>query len=248
MHSASRCRQPRHWPSAASRRWRSFSRQLESTTACSWTPSARKCRLSSVQPSRRRKWHLTHALARAKKETEAAQQHSQWLETQLSEKTKTVQELRLDLAKHTHDLEELKIRSTEELTSAKRQLESARLANKKMENALIKSKEDLKELHASKESAADASTRVTELQTLCDSLRKSLTDSEQALARETERTKEQVEHLFREQAEASETRIQALEEDLQTAEQKIQELEKKDFRYRQPVQWRSCRQLRVKLT
>ncbi|KAF1786191.1 Aldolase-type TIM barrel [Phytophthora cactorum] len=29
---------------------------------------------------------LTHALARAKKETEAAQQHSQWLETQLSEK------------------------------------------------------------------------------------------------------------------------------------------------------------------
>ncbi|KAF4140634.1 TPR/MLP1/MLP2-like protein [Phytophthora infestans] len=192
---------------------------------------------------------LTHALARAKKETEAAQQHSQWLETQLSEKTKTVQELRLDLAKHTHDLEELKIRSTEELTSAKRQLESARLANKKMENALIKSKEDLKELHASKvhdeealqnelsaqrrlatlyqESAADASTRVTELQTLCDSLRKSLTDSEQALARETERTKEQVEHLFREQAEASETRIQALEEDLQTAEQKIQELEKK---------------------
>ncbi|KAG6961231.1 hypothetical protein JG688_00009209 [Phytophthora aleatoria] len=192
---------------------------------------------------------LTHALARAKKETEAAQQHSQWLETQLSEKTKTVQELRLDLAKHTHDLEELKIRSTEELTSAKRQLESARLANKKMENALIKSKEALKELQASKvhdeealqnelsaqrrlatlyqESAADASARVTELQTLCDSLRKSLTDSEQALARETERTKEQVEHLFREQAEASETRIQALQDDLQNAEQKIEELEKK---------------------
>ncbi|ETK71412.1 hypothetical protein F441_21833 [Phytophthora nicotianae CJ01A1] len=192
---------------------------------------------------------LTHALARAKKETEAAQQHSQWLETQLSEKTKTVQELRLDLAKHTHDLEELKIRSTEELTSAKRQLESARLANKKMESALIKSKEALKELQASKvhdeealqnelsaqrrlatlyqESAADASARVMELQTLCDSLRKSLTDSEQALARETERTKEQVEHLFREQAETSEARIQALQDDLQTAEQKIQELEKK---------------------
>ncbi|KAL4101787.1 hypothetical protein PRIC1_005535 [Phytophthora ramorum] len=94
---------------------------------------------------------LTHALTRAKKETEAAQQHSQWLESQLSDKTKTVQELRLDLAKHTHDLEELKIRSTEELTSAKRQLESARLANKKMESVLIKSKETLKELHASKQ-------------------------------------------------------------------------------------------------
>ncbi|KAE8995903.1 hypothetical protein PF011_g16125 [Phytophthora fragariae] len=192
---------------------------------------------------------LTHALARAQKETEAAQQHSQWLETQVGDKTKTVQELRLDLAKHTHDLEELKIRSTEELTSAKRQLESARLANKKMESALIKSKEALKELQAAKvhdeealqnelsaqrrlatlyqESAADASARVTELQTLCDSLRKSLTDSEQALARETERTKEQVEHLFREQAEASEARIQALQDDLQNAEQKIEEMEKK---------------------
>ncbi|KAG7378321.1 hypothetical protein PHYPSEUDO_010247 [Phytophthora pseudosyringae] len=192
---------------------------------------------------------LTHALTRAKTETEAAQQHSQWLETQLSEKTKTVQELRLDLAKHTHNLEETKIRSTEELTSAKRQLESARLANKKMESALIKSKEALKELQAAKvhdeealqnelsaqrrlatlykESAADASARVTELQTLCDSLRKSLTDSEQALAHETERTKEQVEHLFLEQAETSEARIQALQDDLQNAEQKIEELEKK---------------------
>ncbi|KAJ8535251.1 hypothetical protein ON010_g13487 [Phytophthora cinnamomi] len=118
-----------------------------------------------------------------------------------------------------------------------------------MESALIKSKEALKELQAAKvhdeealqnelnaqrrlatlyqESAADASARVTELQTLCDSLRKSLTDSEQALARETERTKEQVEHLFREQAEASEARIQALQDDLQSAEQKIEELEKK---------------------
>ncbi|POM60871.1 Nuclear mitotic apparatus protein, partial [Phytophthora palmivora] len=50
---------------------------------------------------------LTHALTRAQKETEAAQEHSQWLETQLEEKTKTVQQLRLDLAQHTHDLEEL---------------------------------------------------------------------------------------------------------------------------------------------
>ncbi|KAG7395652.1 hypothetical protein PHYBOEH_003371 [Phytophthora boehmeriae] len=192
---------------------------------------------------------LTHALARAKKEAEAAQQHSEWLETQVSEKTKTIQELRLDLAKHTHDLEEMKIRSTEELTSAKRQLESARLANKKMDTALIKSKEALKELQAAKvhdeealqnelsaqrrlaalyqESANDSSARVTELQSACDSLRKSLAESEQALARETERTKEQVEHLFREQAEASEARIQALQEDLQSAEQKIAELEKK---------------------
>ncbi|RLN67778.1 hypothetical protein BBJ28_00001062 [Nothophytophthora sp. Chile5] len=192
---------------------------------------------------------LTHGLARAKKETEAAQQHAQWLETQLSEKTKTVQALRQDLAKRTHDLEDLKVRSTEELMSAKRQLESARLANKKMESALIKSKEALKELQASKvhdeealqselnaqrrlaalyqESAGDATARVTELQSLCDSLRKSLAESEQALARETERTKEQVEHLFREQAEASETRIQALQDDLQNAEHKIKELEKK---------------------
>lgn len=191
---------------------------------------------------------LNHALTRAKKETEAAQQHSQWLETQLSDKTKTIQELRLALAKLTHEKEELKIRSTEEITSAKRQLESARLANKKIENALIKSKEALKELQASKvhdeealqnelsaqrrlatlyqESAADATARVTELQTLCNSLRQSLADSEQALARETERTKEQVEHLFREQAETSEARIQALQDDLKNAEQKIEELEK----------------------
>ncbi|KAF4316503.1 hypothetical protein BBO99_00008486 [Phytophthora kernoviae] len=192
---------------------------------------------------------LTHALTRAKKEAEVAHQHSQWLETQVSEKTKTIQELRLDLAKHTHDLEEMKVRSTEELTSAKRQLESARLANKKMDSALIKSKEALKELQAAKvhdeealqnelsaqrrlaalyqESANDSSARVTELQSVCDSLRKSLAESEQALARETERTKEQVEYLFREQAEASEARIQALQEDLQNAEQKVAELEKK---------------------
>ncbi|KAG3243985.1 hypothetical protein PI124_g11223 [Phytophthora idaei] len=72
--------------------------------------------------------------------------------------------------------------------------------------------------------APDTSARVTELRTLCDSLRKSLTDSEQALARETERTKE---HLFREQDKASETRIQALQDELQNAEQKIKELQKK---------------------
>ncbi|GMF16309.1 unnamed protein product [Phytophthora fragariaefolia] len=118
-----------------------------------------------------------------------------------------------------------------------------------MDSALVRSKEALKELQAAKvhdeealqnelsaqrrlaalyqESAADASARVAELQTLCDSLRKSLTDSEQALARETERTKEQVEHLFQEQAQASEARIQALQDDLQNAEQKIDELEKK---------------------
>ncbi|CEG37874.1 nuclear mitotic apparatus [Plasmopara halstedii] len=192
---------------------------------------------------------LTNALSRAKKETEVAQQHSQWLESQLSEKTKIIQELRLTLASLTHELEELKIRSAEELASTKRQLESARLANQKMENALIKSKEALKELQASKvhdeealqnelnaqrrlatlyqESADHATARVSELQRLCDSLRKSLDDSEKALIRETERTKEHVEHLFREQAETSEARIQALQDDLQNAEQRIEELEQK---------------------
>uniref|UniRef100_A0AAV1V1S8 Nucleoprotein TPR/MLP1 domain-containing protein n=1 Tax=Peronospora matthiolae TaxID=2874970 RepID=A0AAV1V1S8_9STRA len=192
---------------------------------------------------------LTHALTRAKKETEATQQHSQWLETQLSEKTRTVQELRHELTKCTHDLEELKIRSTEELTSVKRQLESARLANQKIEGALIKSTEAMKELQASKvhdeevlqnelnaqcrlaslyqESAAESSARVAELQTVCESLRKSLSDAEQRLTRETERAKEQVEHLFREQARASEARIQALQDDLQHAEEKVQEMEKK---------------------
>ncbi|KAI9910602.1 hypothetical protein PsorP6_010181 [Peronosclerospora sorghi] len=71
---------------------------------------------------------MTHILTSAQKETKAAQQHSQWLEEQLAEKTKTVQELRHKMAKRSHDLEELKIRTTEELTSAKRQMESARLA------------------------------------------------------------------------------------------------------------------------
>ncbi|KAI9918477.1 hypothetical protein PsorP6_011504 [Peronosclerospora sorghi] len=192
---------------------------------------------------------MTHAVTRAQKEAEAAQQHSQWFEEQLAEKIKTVQELRHEIAKHSHDLEELKIRSTEELTSAKRQLESARLANKKLEGALIKSKEALKELQAAKihdeealenelnaqrrlaklyqESAAEASARVTELQSRCDGLLKSLSDSEQALAHETERTKAQVEHLFREQAEASEARIQALQDDLERAEQRIKDLEAK---------------------
>ncbi|KAI9916664.1 hypothetical protein PsorP6_017902 [Peronosclerospora sorghi] len=192
---------------------------------------------------------MTHALTRAQKEAEAAQLHSQWLEEQLAEKTKTVQELRHEMAKRSHDLEELKTRTAEELTSAKRQLESARLANKKLEGALIKSKEALKELQAAKihdeealenelnaqrrlaklyqESAAEASARVTELQSRCDGLHKSLCDSEQAMAHETERTKAQVEHLFREQAKASEARIQALQDDLQRAEQRIKDLEAK---------------------
>ncbi|KAI9912457.1 hypothetical protein PsorP6_006337 [Peronosclerospora sorghi] len=120
-------------------------------------------------------------------------------------------------------------------------MESALLANKKMEGALIKIKEALNELHAAKihgeeaienalnaerrlaklyqESAAEASARVTELQSRCDGLHKSLSDSEQALAPETERTKAQVEHLFREQAKALEARIQALQDDLQRSEQ-----------------------------
>ncbi|KAI9910456.1 hypothetical protein PsorP6_010069 [Peronosclerospora sorghi] len=192
---------------------------------------------------------MTHALTRAQKEAEAAQQDSQWLEEQLAEKTKTVQELRHEMAKRSHDLEELKIRSEEELTSAKRQMESARMVSTKIEGALIKSKEALKELQASKihdeealenelnaqrrlaklyqESAAEASARVTELQSRCDALHKSLSESEQALALEPERTKAQVEHLFREQAEASEARIQALQDGLQRAEERIKDMEAK---------------------
>ncbi|KAI9909866.1 hypothetical protein PsorP6_010014 [Peronosclerospora sorghi] len=141
---------------------------------------------------------MTHALTRAQKEAEAAQQDSQWLEEQLAEKTKTVQELRHEMAKRSHDLEELKIRSEEELTSAKRQME-----------------------------CPTASARVTELQSRCDALHKSLSDSEQALALEPERTKAQVEHLFREQAEASEARIQALQDDVQRAEERIKDMEAK---------------------
>ncbi|KAF1781443.1 Aldolase-type TIM barrel [Phytophthora cactorum] len=180
--------------------------------------------------------------------TEAAQQHSQWLETQLSEKTKTVQELRLDWlstrttwrsSRSAARRSSVGQASTRECATS--QQEDGERSDQEQGGAQgaagfkVHDEEALQnELSAQRrlatlyqESAADASARVTELQTLCDSLRKSLTDSEQALARETERTKEQVEHLFREQAEASETRIQALQDDLQNAEQKIEELEKK---------------------
>lgn len=192
---------------------------------------------------------LQHTVARLQKELESGKQHTEWLEQQVTEKTKSIQELRQTLAKNTHDFEEHKAQMTEELTSAKRQVENARVAAKKMENTLIHSKEQVKELLASKihaeehfqnelnaqrrladlykQSATDANTRVNELQELCDSLRKSLAESEQALSLETERSKEQVEHLFREQADASERRIEALQEELDAAHERIAELEKK---------------------
>ncbi|KAI9910859.1 hypothetical protein PsorP6_009961 [Peronosclerospora sorghi] len=74
------------------------------------------------------------------------------------------------------------------------------------------------------------------LKSRCDALHKSLSDSEQALALEPERTKAQVEHLFREQAEASEARIQALQDDPKELRKESKTWKRKiSFRYRQRV-------------
>lgn len=192
---------------------------------------------------------LRHRIARLETDVTNAKQQSEWLESQVAEKTKFTHELRKTLSQQTHDLEELKMKSTEELTSAKRQLESARQVSKKLESSLIQSKELVKEAHAAKahddarfehelsaqrrlaelykESASDATARVTELQELCDALRQSLAETEEALALETERTKAQVEHLFAEQAAASEKIIETLQAQLQDANHKIEDLEKK---------------------
>ncbi|KAF1325618.1 Nuclear mitotic apparatus protein, partial [Globisporangium splendens] len=192
---------------------------------------------------------LRHSIARLQTEIENSKQHTQWLESQVGEKTKFTQELRQSLSKQTHEYEELKMKYTEEITSTKRQLENARQVSKKLESSLIQSKEQVKEIQAAKvhdeerfqnelsaqrrlaelykESASDANARVTELQELCDSLRTSLAESDEALALETERTKAQVEHLFQEQTEASEKTIAALDQKLKEANAKIEELEKK---------------------
>uniref|UniRef100_K3X5B0 Uncharacterized protein n=1 Tax=Globisporangium ultimum (strain ATCC 200006 / CBS 805.95 / DAOM BR144) TaxID=431595 RepID=K3X5B0_GLOUD len=192
---------------------------------------------------------LRHSIARLQTEIENSKQHTQWLESQVDEKTKFTQELRQSLSKQTREYEELKMKYTEEITSTKRQLENARQVSKKLESSLIQSKEQVKEIQAAKvhdeerfqnelsaqrrlaelykESASDANARVTELQELCDSLRTSLAESDEALALETERTKAQVEHLFREQTEASEKTIAALDQKLKEANAKIEELEKK---------------------
>ncbi|TYZ67682.1 hypothetical protein PybrP1_003838 [[Pythium] brassicae (nom. inval.)] len=192
---------------------------------------------------------LRHRLARLAAELESSKQHSAWLESQAAEKTKFAQELRRALGKQTHELEELKSKATEELTSAKRQLESARQVSKKLEAALIQSKEQVKAVQAAKahaeerlenelsaqrrlaelykEAASDANARVAELQELSAALRRSLAATEEALALETERTKQQVEHLFREQAAASEQVIAALQEQLADATARADELEKK---------------------
>lgn len=192
---------------------------------------------------------LRHQAARLQKELDGSKQHTEWLETQLTEKTKSIQTLRQSMAKQSHDLEDLKLRSAEEMASMKRQLENARLASKKLESSLIHSKELFKELQAAKvhdeehfqnelsaqrrladlykESAADASARVTELQGLCESLRTKLAEANEALSTENERTKQQVEHLFREQTETSEKRIEELQSQVNAANAKIQEMEKK---------------------
>lgn len=195
---------------------------------------------------------LQHSLTRVRAELDSGKQHTEWLETQLAEKTAAVQELRQTAAKHAHEHEEVKVELTEDLASARRQLENLRLSQKKLDSALIHSKEQLKELQASKlhseeqfeselnaqrrlaelykQSAADANSRITELQELTDSLRKSLAESEQALSLETERSKQQVEHLFREQAETSERLVGSLQEELREAKERISELEKNKMR------------------
>lgn len=214
--------------------------------------SAQKQEMEALQRASEQEAQLApmqHALERLRTEMESSRQHTEWLEKQLTEKTTAVQELRQAAAKNVHEHEELKERLTDELASTKRQLESARAAAKKTESLLIHNKEQLKELMAAKvhaeeqfqselnaqrrladlykQSAADANTRVSELQELCDSLRTSVADAEKALSLETERSKEQVEHLFREQAEASERRVEVLQEELRAAQDRVAELEKK---------------------
>ncbi|DBA02235.1 TPA: hypothetical protein N0F65_007645 [Lagenidium giganteum] len=194
---------------------------------------------------------LKHTVARLQKDVASSEQHSEWLEKQLAEKTKIIQGMRQSLSKMTHDHEELKIKATEDTTSLKRQLENARLASKKFESSLIQAKEQVKETLAAKiheeerfqnelnaqrrlaelykESANDANARVEQLQGLCEKLRKSLAESDEALTHETERAREKVEHLFREQTEVAEKQVEALQEELKQAKQQIEELQKNKF-------------------
>ncbi|TMW61234.1 hypothetical protein Poli38472_013697 [Pythium oligandrum] len=192
---------------------------------------------------------LRHSVQRLNKEMETQKQHVEWMEKQLTEKTKIIQELRESLSKNAHDGEESKLQHEEEAASLRRQLESARQVSKKLESSLVQTKEQVKEVQAAKvhdedrfqnelnaqrrlaelykDSADDANARVAELQELCDSLRRSLAESNDALNHEAERTSERVEHLFREQADAAEQRIAALQEELKEAHQRIEEMQKK---------------------
>ncbi|GLD98853.1 hypothetical protein PINS_up007571 [Pythium insidiosum] len=185
---------------------------------------------------------------RLTKELETQKQHVDWMEKQLTEKTKTVQDLRQSVAKFTHEVEDLKIQHTEEMTALQRQLDSARQVSKKLESSLVHAQEQVKEAQAAKmhdeerfqnelsaqrrlaelykESADDAASRVQDLQTLCESLRQSLSEADDALAHETERTKQQVEHLFQEQSAYSERRIEELQEELKDARSLIDELQR----------------------
>ncbi|KAJ0403307.1 hypothetical protein P43SY_009341 [Pythium insidiosum] len=87
---------------------------------------------------------------RLTKELETQKQHVDWMEKKLTEKTKSVQDLRQTVAKLTHELEDLRMQHTEEMTAVQRQLESARQVSKKLESSLVHAQEQVKEAQAAK--------------------------------------------------------------------------------------------------
>nr|CCA26011.1 nuclear mitotic apparatus protein putative [Albugo laibachii Nc14] len=195
---------------------------------------------------------LRQTHARVEKERESQVQHVEWLERNLSDKTKQLQGVRQSLYVKEAELEACKLTNSEETHALKAQLENCRLANKNMEKKFISLQEQLKESQSTqieehdqlqnelrtqsrlvslyKEAAEAATKQVEVIEPRCRDLEAALADAKEALSKETDRTRQHIQHIFDEQSAASENQVAELESKLSEANERLKEMEQKHER------------------
>ncbi|CCI41580.1 unnamed protein product [Albugo candida] len=195
---------------------------------------------------------LRQTRVRVEKERDSQAQHVEWLERHFSDKTKQLQAVRQSLYVKEAELESCKSANSEETHALKAQLESCRLSNKNMEKKMLSLQEQLKESQSTqieehdqfqnelrtqsrlvslyKEAAEAATKKVEEIEPRCRDLETALANAKEALLKESDRTRQQIQHIFDEQSAASESQIAELKMKLSEANERVKDIEQKNER------------------
>ncbi|CAK4071100.1 unnamed protein product [Aphanomyces euteiches] len=194
---------------------------------------------------------LQHELSRLQKERENDRYQIEELQTQLVEKSRVLTDFRLKHNKKFAELEHQYAESKEQVDELKQSLQRVQDERKTLKEDLRHAQENVLELQTEhtraigylekelsaqhrladlyKDTASDANLQVESLKAKCEALQASLQEAEDALAEESQKVREETQqatlHLFKEQTETSEKKIDELETELKKSMARIQELE-----------------------
>ncbi|KDO25890.1 hypothetical protein SPRG_08832 [Saprolegnia parasitica CBS 223.65] len=190
-------------------------------------------------------------VSRLRKEVAAEKAHLEEAQSQLVEKSRAFTEYRLEAHKKISDIEHQCISAKDDAADLRLQVSRLQEEKQALRDELKVERESNLEIqtehervvgHLEKELAAQhrltdlykdasqtASSKVDHLQALCESLQTSLKEAEDALAEESSKVREESQqatmHLFKEQMQVSEAKIDELENAVAKAHARVAELE-----------------------